>query len=96
MVLVMRTYKRKRLKTKGRGRMLVAAQLRGQGMSLRQIAAETGVSKDTVLRDLREWDSLNAKVSQLPVSKMPRAPEGRGENETAECDSNVVQLRRRA
>jgi transposase len=73
-----------------------AADLRGEGLSLRQIAAKQGVSKDTVMRDLAAWDEQQEKVSHLPVSKLPP----RGGNETAPRGGNetpsaeIVPLRR--
>lgn len=75
-----------------------AVRLRSEGKSLREIAAEQEVSYETVRRDLAEWDRRNAeaaKVSQLPVTKMPQG----GNGMTAECDSNaapVIPLRRLA
>jgi hypothetical protein len=92
---MVRTYKPKKPRAR-RGRMLRAARMRTEGMSLREIASEIGVSKDTIMRDLRAWDVLQANVSHLPVSKPPRG----GGNETPARDGNetpdaaIVPLRR--
>jgi transposase len=94
----MRTYKPVKPKSPRDARMRRAARLRGEGKSLRQIAAEQEVSYETVRRDLARWDELNApdaSVSHLPVTKTPP----RGGNVTAECDSEdaaVIPLRRLA
>ncbi len=92
----MRRYKPVRPKSSRRARTGRAVRLRSDGMSLRQIAAEQGVSKDTVMRDLRAWDAAQAKVSHLPVSKLPpgggnETPRG-GAGETPAA--RVVPLRR--
>jgi hypothetical protein len=90
----MRKYKPVRPKASHDARVRYAATLRSQGQSLRQIAAECGVSHETARRDLAEWDREQAKVSHLPVTKMP--PGGgnvtplRGGNVTA----TVTPLRR--
>jgi hypothetical protein len=95
----MRKYKPVKTKSSREARMGRAVRLRGAGMSLRQIAAEQEVSYETVRRDLAEWDRRNAeaaKVSQLPVTKVP--PAG-GDLVTPECDSEaapVIPLRRLA
>lgn len=88
----MRNYKRKR---NPRGRMLRAVELRAEGKSLRQIAAELDCSYMTVKRDLDKWDREHANVVPLshpPVTKLPP----RGENVTPECDSaaSIIALRR--
>lgn len=91
----MRTYRPARTATSRKARMGRAARLRAEGLSLRQIAAEQDVSYQTVLRDLRKWDEQQAKVSHLPVTKLPP----RGENVTPGCDSDgatVLPLRRPA
>ena len=86
---MVRHYKRKR---NPRGRMLRAVQLRAGGKSLRQIGEELGCNRMTVLRDLRKWDAEQAKVSHLPVTKMPQG----GKKVTPECDADasVIPLRR--
>lgn len=95
----MRNYKRKhasqwRDKDK---RMTLAAQMHGQGMSLRQIAAELAVSYQTVANDLARWRRERPNVvhlSKTPVKSYPLA----GQHLTPEFDSEsaVVELRRRA
>lgn len=85
-----RHYKRKRPVSR-RGRMAWAARLRAEGMPLRQIAAELGVSHQTIANDPAHL-AAEAQVSKLPVKK---APPG-GEFLTAEVDSGgvIVPLRR--
>jgi hypothetical protein len=93
-----RTYRPVKPKSPRDTRMTRAARLRGEGMSLRQIAAVQDVSYETVRRDLAQWDALSApdaKVSHLPVTKLPPG----GGNVTVECDSGdalVLSLRRLA
>jgi len=88
----MRSYKRKRPGSR-RGRMLLAARYRADGLSLRQIAERLEVHHETVRRDLSAWDAEQAKVSHLPVAKTPPG----GGNATPECDSGtVVQFRKQA
>jgi hypothetical protein len=89
----MRTYKPKKAKATRSARMRHAARLRGEGLSLRQIAAQQGVSHDTVWRDLAAWDAQHARVSDLPVRKTPPG----GGNLTPRSDSrdaDIVPLRR--
>lgn len=89
-----RTYK-PRPKSR-RGRMMRAARLRAEGLSLRKIAAQLQVHHSTVAADLGKWDEEQAKVSVLPVGFLPLAG---GENPTPESDSGsaeVVPLRRPA
>lgn len=92
----MRTYKPVKPKSGRRARTGRAVRLRSEGLSLRQIAAEQGVSKDTVMRDLRAWDAAQAKVSHLPVSKTP--PGGGNETPAGAADetpgARVMPLRR--
>lgn len=91
----MRNYKPVKPKSGRQARMGRAARLRAEGLSLRQIAARQDVSRQTVLRDLREWDAQQAKVSHLPVTFSPP----RGGNVTPGCDSpdaTVIPLRRSA
>lgn len=77
----MRNYKRKRPQQwadKDR-RMTLAARLRGEGRSLREIGAELRISPATAMRDLRRWDEAQAaapaaapaNVFHLPVSTRP-------------------------
>jgi len=91
----MRNYKAARTATTRKARMGRAARLRGEGLSLRQIAAKQEVSYQTVLRDLRKWDEVHPEVSHATVTKLPP----RGENVTPECDSanaTILPLRRLA
>ena len=91
----MRTYKPRQPKSR-RGRMIRAAGMRGEGMSLRQIAAELGVSHDTAWRDLRRWDEENAKITNLSDRGVRKTPPGGG-NLTAPSDSEsatVLPMRR--
>jgi hypothetical protein len=89
---MVRHYRRRR---NLRGRMLRAADLRAEGKSLRQIAAELEVHHETVRRDLKKWDAERAKVTKLSHRAVAKMPPG-GENATAECDSEatVTPLRR--
>jgi len=91
------TRKYKPVKPKApRGRMLRAARLRAEGLSLREIAAELQVHHSTVAADLAKWEAEQAKVSVLPVGFPPRA---RGGNPTPESDSTgaaVIKMKRPA
>jgi hypothetical protein len=84
----MRTYKAVKPKAAQRARMRHVARLRAEGLSLRQTAMQVGVSYQTVLRDLRQWDTEQAKVSHLPVTKLPPG----GGNVTPGCDSGDAQI----
>jgi len=80
-----------------RGRMLRAARLHGDGMSLRQIAAELGVHHDTVWRDLRRWGEEQKTVTRLsdrPVGM--NAPGGHESDTRSDSEATVTPLRRRA
>ena len=67
-------------------RMRLAARLRAEGKSLREIGAELGISAPTAMRDLRRWDearaALPANVFQLPVSSHPSGGEMKRPDET--------------
>jgi Homeodomain-like domain len=78
------TYKRKRPQKASRDqRAPKAARLRAEGKSLREIAAETGVSHQTVRNDLTWWDecqeaappnviALSSRASKTGVKNDPR------------------------
>jgi transposase len=71
-------------------RMNTAVQLRAQGMSLRQIAGDLGVSYQTVANDLARWKREHPNVISL-VPKPSRnggrnCPPG-GQEETPEVDT---------
>ncbi len=83
-----RTYRRKKYPGRGRGRMLLAAQLRAEGKSLRAIARQLRVSHETVRRDLAKWDTERPQVSHLPVTKVPP---GAG-FVTPKCDSQDAEI----
>jgi hypothetical protein len=71
-----RTYKRKRppqWRDKDK-RMVLAARLRGEGMSLRGTAAELGVSYETVRRDLARWDTASGTVIDLSRRRVTSHP----------------------
>lgn len=75
--------------------MMRAARLRGEGLSLRQIAAQLEVHHSTVAADLAKWDEERAKVSDLPVGKnAPRGAESDGGSDSP--DAAVLPLRRPA
>lgn len=78
-----RTYRRK--PSTRRGRQLIAVELRGKGMSLREIAKVLGCSHLTVKRDLE----AAAQTVTFPVTKLTP----RGEECNTECNgSEVVSL----
>jgi IS30 family transposase len=91
----MRTYKRKRLGSR-RGRMILAADLRARGMSLRQIAAKLEVHHDTIWRDLKRWDEENRKITKLSDRSVGKSPRTGSESDTESDSGEVVQLRRKA
>lgn len=79
-----------------RGRMLRAARLRSEGLSLREIAVKLQVHHSTVADDLKRYEAEQATVSVLPVGKLPRAG---GKNPTPQSDSQraaVLPLKRPA
>jgi transposase len=80
----MRTYKRR--STYRRHRRERVAELRAQGMSLREIAGQLDVSHETVRRDL----ALTAQVSHLPVTFVAPVRSETGPGAT------VTPIRRRA
>jgi hypothetical protein len=85
----MRNYKRKPGRVNPDKRMVRAAELRAEGLSLRQIAGRLSCSHDTIWRDLMRWNACN--VSEMPVRNSPQ----RGENLTPESDTddpNVISL----
>ncbi len=67
--------------------MALAARLRAEGKSLREIGAELNISPATAMRDLRRWDEsraeLPANVFQLHVSSDPAGGEMKHPDETA-------------
>jgi hypothetical protein len=90
-----RTYRRKPGRVKPGRRQARAAELRSEGLSLRQTAERLNCSHQTVARDLARWDQEHANVVQLSHSPVTNPPPG-GQFATPECDSDstVVQLRR--
>jgi Helix-turn-helix domain len=89
----MRNYKPK--PKAARGRMMRAARLRSEGMSLRQIAAELQVHHSTVAADLAKWEAEQAKVSVLPVGFL--TPGGKNPTPGSDsADAPVISLRRLA
>jgi transposase len=50
-------------------RMAEAARLRTEGKSLRQAAAELGVSYQTVSNDLARWDARRMPANVVPLSR---------------------------
>ena len=90
----LRNYKRK----PGRGnpdkRMARVAELRAEGLSLRQIAERLACSYMTAKRDLDRWDREHANVVPLSHPPVTKSPHG-GQFVTPECDSadpNVISL----
>lgn len=63
-----------------------AADLRGHGLSLREIAAELVVSHETVRQDLRRWDAAHANVVPLSRTAVKNRPPA-DRNLTAELDT---------
>lgn len=93
---MVRKYKRKPGRVNPDRRMARAAELRAQGLSLRQVAERLSCHHDTIWRDLKRWDAIHrvSNVSDLPVGKVPQ----RGENPTPKSDSeptNIIELRRK-
>ena len=87
----MRNYKRKPGRVNPDRRMARAVELRGEGLSLRQIAERLACSYMTAKRDLDRWDREHANVvplSHSPVTKSPR----RGQDVTPECDSGETSI----
>lgn len=94
---MVRHYKRKPGRVNPDKRMARAAELRAEGLSLRQIAERLSCSYMTISRDLARWDRQHENVTPLshsPVTSLPH----RGEFVTPECDSeptNIIELRRK-
>lgn len=88
---MVRQYKRKRpgqWRDKDK-RMNLAARLRTEGKSLREIGEQLAVSAPTAMRDLRRYDELAAKkaeafqnVFQLPVTSRPAGGDLKHADET--------------
>lgn len=87
----MRTYKRKgpRQWSDKDKRMNLAARMRAEGKSLREIGEALAVSAPTVMRDLRRYDELAAEKSaafqnvfQLPVTSRPAGGDSKQPVET--------------
>jgi len=76
-------------------RMAAAVQLRAQGLTLRQIAAELFVHHQTIANDLARWDRTAANVARLPSNPLGESgvpgPAFRQADSTA---GNVIELRR--
>jgi DNA invertase Pin-like site-specific DNA recombinase len=90
----MRTYQRKPGRVNPDRRMDRAAELRAQGLSLRQIAERLSCSHQTVVRDLARWEAQRPNVVQLSHSPVTFSPPG-GQKVTPECDSeptNIVSI----
>lgn len=79
-----RRYVRKRWGSKER-RIEAAVRLRGEGLSLREIAKRLKISHPTVMRDLAKWDERHERVVHLPGTNVPR----RGENVPADVPEDV-------
>lgn len=94
----MRNYKRKAGRVNPDRRMARAAELRAEGLSLRQIAERLVCSYQTVARDLERWHAERPNVLPLSHSAVTSLPHG-GDFVTAECDTseptNVIELRRK-
>jgi len=71
--------------------MLRAADMRGEGKSLREIARALGCSHQTVANDLGRL-AAEARVSKLPVKKKP--PRGGILTRRFDGASDVIPLRR--
>ncbi|HEY9524003.1 MAG TPA: hypothetical protein VIR33_12250 [Thermopolyspora sp.] len=77
--------------------MTRAAELRGQGLTMRAIAAELGVSVGTVHADLKRWDADHANVVSLRSdAAFKTAPGGAKLNTPVERgdDAEIITLRR--
>lgn len=91
---MVRTYKRKPGHVNPAKRRARAAELRDEGLSLRQIAERLSCTHTTVRRDLAQWDAANKNVVRLEHSAGTSLPPGGG-NVPAECsdaDPNVISL----
>jgi transposase len=71
-------------------RMNAAVRLRAQGMSLRNIAAELGVSHQTVSNDIARWQAEHPNVVQLSRSGVTNSPP-RGQDDAPEIDTRQGQ-----
>ena len=93
----MRNYRRKHVpqwRDKDK-RMTLAVQMRGGGMSLREIAKELAVGHQTVIRDLRRWEeSGGAGVVHFPGPSRPAG--GNLDHPDGPPEAVVTELRRRA
>lgn len=91
----MRTYKRKPGRVNPDKRMIRAAELRAEGLSLRQIAERLACTHTTTRRDLERWDRQNANVVPLVEHSAGTFTPPRGRDVPAECssgDSNVIAI----
>jgi len=94
---MVRKYQRKPGRVNPDRRMARAAELRAEGLSLRQIGERLACDAATVLRDLRRWERKHANVTPLVLqSPVAKSPHG-GQFATPECntDSNVIELSRK-
>jgi hypothetical protein len=90
---VVRNYKRKPGRVNPDRRMAAAAELRAQGLSLRQIGTELLCSEITVRRDLARWEALG-NVLTLRHSPATFSPQW-GANvatDVAGAESKVISL----
>lgn len=81
--------------------MAVAARLRGEGMSLRQIAARQSVSYQTVANDLARWDrehsAMPAEIIRLSRPGVKNVTPGATDLTPGfDTGTNVIPLRRPA
>ena len=76
--------------------MARAAELRAEGLSLRQIGERLVCSYQTVANDLARWEQQRPNVVSLSKTAVKNSPPGGG-NLTAEFDSDrtVIPLRPR-
>lgn len=92
---MVRHYKRKPGRVNPDRRMARAAELRAQGLSLRQIAERLSCDASTVLRDLRRWECEHPNVTPLVLQTTVESSPPRGEFATPVCnadDPNIISL----
>jgi hypothetical protein len=91
---MVRHYKRKPGRVNPDKRMARAAELRAEGLSLRQIAERLACSYQTVANDIARWERDHENVVQLSNPAVKNSPRG-GVNLTPDFDSadpNVISL----
>jgi transposase len=92
---MVRQYKRKPGRVDPAKRMARAAELRAEGLSLRQVGERLACDEKTVRNDLARWQRERSNVAPMVRKNTAENSPHRGENSaanSADADPNVISL----